>query len=283
MLTKFWQKFIKIIIYRSGMKSYLGIFNMQFKGELQYRAKAFSGILTQFFWGLLYICLYTAFMKNGTVNGFSVSQMTSYVWLSQAFFVIRFVGIGKNVGSEITSGNVCYKFVRPINVYNLWYAEYLGEKLAASALRFAPIIVIAFCLPQGFNMSLPASVPAFFLFLLTLILGLLISVALSMFAVNIIFKTLSVKGSTGIVSTICGLLGGFYIPLPFLPKTLQTILSYLPFRYVGDLPFRIYVGSISVTDGLIYAGISVGWLVILVLLGKLLMKKSLKKTIIQGG
>ena len=32
------------------MKSYLGMFKMSFKGELQYRAKAFSGILTQIFY-----------------------------------------------------------------------------------------------------------------------------------------------------------------------------------------------------------------------------------------
>lgn len=31
-------------------KSYYGIFRMEFKGELQYRAKAISGVITQVFW-----------------------------------------------------------------------------------------------------------------------------------------------------------------------------------------------------------------------------------------
>ena len=73
------------------MQSYRGLFKMTFKGELQYRAKALSGITTQFFWGLLYIYLYTAFMKGNTVNGFSISQMCSFVWLGQAFFVLRYI------------------------------------------------------------------------------------------------------------------------------------------------------------------------------------------------
>ena len=85
------------------MSSYFGIFKMQFKGELQYRAKAISGILTQFFWGIMYICLYAAFIKDGTVNGFTLSQMTTYVWLGQAFFALRYVGMGKNVSSEVVS------------------------------------------------------------------------------------------------------------------------------------------------------------------------------------
>lgn len=265
------------------MSSYFGIFKMQFKDELQYRAKAFSGILTQFFWGIMYICLYTAFMKDGIVNGFTLTQMTSYVWLGQAFFAIRFIGIGKNVGSEIVSGNVCYKFVKPLNIYNLWYAEYAGEKLASTLLRFSPILIIAFLLPSGVGLSLPVSFTAFILFLVSLILGLLIAVALSMFSVNLIFKTLSVKGSTGIVTALCGLLGGTYIPLPLLPMSLQKILNYLPFRFVSDLPFRIYVGDVLTTEALILIGISVVWLIILVLLGKILMNRSLKKTIIQGG
>lgn len=65
-------------------KSYFGIFKMEFKGELQYRAKAISGIATQFFWGLLQIYLYSAFMKSDTINGLTIAQMTSYIWLGHA-------------------------------------------------------------------------------------------------------------------------------------------------------------------------------------------------------
>ena len=193
------------------------------------------------------------------------------------------MGIGKNVGHEITSGNVCYKFVRPINIYNLWFAEYAGEKLASSLLRFSPIIIIAFLLPEGFNMSLPVSFVAFLLFLVSLILGLLMVVTISMFAVNVIFKTLSTKGAVSIITTISGLLSGIFIPLPLLPQAVQNVINYLPFRFVSDLPFRIYIGNVGIIDALIYIGISIGWLIVLIILGKLLMKKSLKKTVIQGG
>ena len=74
------------------MKSYNGLFKMTFKGELQYRAKAISGITTQFFWGIMYIYLYTAFMGGNLIDGFSIPQMASYIWLNQAlpFFVFPF-------------------------------------------------------------------------------------------------------------------------------------------------------------------------------------------------
>lgn len=265
------------------MNSYLGVFKMQFKSEMQYRAKAFSGILTQFFWGIMYICLYTAFMKDGEVNGFTLTQLTSFLWLQQAFFAMRYISVSSYVPSEIVNGNVCYRFVRPINIYNQWYAEYIGQKLAATLLRFAPILIIAFLLPQGFNMSLPVSFTAFALFVVTLIIGFFMTGALSMFAVNIIFKTHSPKGAVGVVATICSLLGGGYIPLPLMPEKLQMVLNYLPFRFVTDLPFRVYVGNIDTQTALKYMAISVVWLVVLIIFGKLITRRNLKSAVIQGG
>ena len=116
------------------MSSYFGIFKMSFKGELQYRMKAISGVATQFFWGIMYVYLYTAFMKGGVEN-FTISQMASYIWLGQAFFAIRFITLPKNIGQEITNGDVCYRFVRPISLYNNLYATSLGEKLSQTLLR----------------------------------------------------------------------------------------------------------------------------------------------------
>lgn len=265
------------------MNSYRGLFKMTFKGELQYRAKAISGVLTQFFWAIMYIYLYTAFMGNKLIDGFSIQQMISYVWLGQAFLVLRFTDLPKNCASEIENGNVCYKFVRPVNIYNQWYFEHLGYKLSATLLRFIPIVVVALILPSSIGLMLPVSLPAFFLFVLTLGIGALMTSAISMLIVCLTFKTLSAKGTTAIANTVCGLLGGLYIPLPLMPQTIQNILNYLPFRFITDLPFRIYIGNTGIIDALIFIGISLIWLVILIILGKLFMSKVLKKTVIQGG
>lgn len=264
-------------------KSYFGIFKMEFKGELQYRAKAISGIATQFFWGILQICLYTAFMQQDAVNGFTISQMISYIWLGQAFFAMRYIVMGKRIGKEITNGNVCYKFIRPIDIYNQWYVEGVGQKLASTLLRFAPIIIIAFLLPANLRMHGPVSFVAFLLFIVSLILGLFISNAISMFAVFLTFKTLSDKGSIGIVSSISNLFAGLIIPLPLFPQGVQNVINYLPFRFISDLPFRIYIGNVGITDGLIYIAIGLAWLVVLMLLGRALINSALRKTVIQGG
>lgn len=265
------------------MKPYYGMFKMSFKGELQYRAKAFSGILTQFFWGIMYVYLYTAFMGGNMIDGFSIQQMASYVWLGQAVFAMRFLDISKDAAREIQNGDVCYKFTRPINLYNQWYAENWGHKLAATMLRSPLIVLIAMLLPSSIGLMLPVSFEAFILFIVSLLIGSMMMSAISMIAIALIFKTASPKGVVSLIQTISGLLGGLFIPLPLMPVPIQNVINYLPFRFITDLPLRIYVGNVSALSGLMYIGIALIWLVALIVVGQLMVKAISKKAIIQGG
>ena len=265
------------------MGSYYGFFKMSFKGELQYRAKALSGVVTQIFWGLMYIYLYTAFMGGKLINGFSLSQMTTYVWLGQAFLMLRFLELPKNCAKEIENGNVCYKFVRPVDLYNQWYAEYTGYKISGTIIRCLPLLLVAFLLPGNLTMSAPVSLLAFILFFVALIVGLLIMGSISMITVFLTFKTLSAKGTVTICNTLVGLLGGLYVPLVFMPQGLQNVLNYLPFRFIMDLPSRIYIGNILPSEAIKFLGIAVIWLIILVIIGRILISKVGKNAVIQGG
>ena len=265
------------------MSSYLGLFKMTFKGELQYRAKALSGVVTQVFWGLMYIYLYTAFMGGKIIDGFSISQMISYVWIGQAFFALRFADLPKNCAKEIESGNDCYKFVRPIDLYNQWFAEHFGYKLSATIIRCIPLTIVAFLMPPHMRLALPTSFVSFVLFLIALALGALMTSAISMITVFLTFKTLSAKGTLTICNTVCGVLGGMYVPLIFMPQSVQNVLNYLPFRFIMDLPARIYIGNIPPLEALQLIGIALAWFFILIAIGKLLIKKAGKNAVIQGG
>ena len=57
----------------------------------------------------------------------------------------------------------------------------------------------------------------------------------------------------------------------------------LPFQYVSDLPFRIYVGNISISNGIYGIVIQFIWLIIITLLGVVLLSKSMKRVVVQGG
>ena len=64
---------------------------------------------------------------------------------------------------------------------------------------------------------------------------------------------------------------------------LQKIAYVLPFRYINDLPFRIYSNNIDITNGINEMIIQIIWLILMILIGYFVMKKNLKKAVIQGG
>ena len=91
------------------------------------------------------------------------------------------------------------------------------------------------------------------------------------------------KGVVNIVVVIADLLSGVGIPIVFFPNFLKVISSYLPFQYISDLPFRIYVGNILLQEGIHNIFIQLFWLIIMIILGLILMKKNLKRVVVQGG
>ena len=53
--------------------------------EFQYRGAVLGGIVCQVFFGLILIAIYRA-LYAGKPQAMPLSQITSYVWLQQAFF-----------------------------------------------------------------------------------------------------------------------------------------------------------------------------------------------------
>ena len=95
--------------------------------------------------------------------------------------------------------------------------------------------------------------------------------------------TLDEKGVVNIFMVTSDILSGLVLPIPFFPLFFQNIANILPFRYICDFPFRFYVGNISMSEGFFGILIQMIWIILLVLLGRILMKKALKKAVIQGG
>ena len=267
------------------MKSYISYFKLKFKTGLQYRAAALAGISTQIFFGIVYICVYVAFYESDSSNlPMELHQLVSYLWLNQCFFALVYMWYkDKDILNLIKSGNIAYELCRPQNLYLMWASKLLGERLSKVLLRFLPVIIFAILLPSPFNLSLETTILRFILFIISLVFSSILVTALILLYHIICLFTLDEKGIVNMFMVVSDLLSGLVIPIPFFPSYLQKITNILPFRYVSDFPFRLYVGNITINEGLISLTIQFVWIIILVILGNIFMKKALKKAVIQGG
>lgn len=267
------------------MRAYYSLFKMRLLKGLRYRAAALAGISTQFFWGFIYIMIFEAFYgSTAAVQPISLRELIQVTWLQQSFLVFIMLWYrDPELFNLITSGNIAYELCRPADLYGLWYAKLIAQRLSGALLRCFPIIIIASLLPYPYTFSLPKSPAAFILFLITLILGLILIVAISMLIYISTFYTMSPMGSLLIFSVLGEFFSGLVIPIPLMPEAIKKLTYLLPFRYTSDLPFRLYAGNIGIREGVISIGIQLLWIAILVTLGRLWMKKALRKVIIQGG
>ncbi|MCM3630186.1 ABC-2 family transporter protein [Paenibacillus glycanilyticus] len=267
------------------MNPYLSVLKLRFISGLQYRAAALAGMATQLFFGLIFIMVYVAFYANSTAEpSMSLEQLATYVWLQQIFLAFVMLWFRDNeIFQLITSGNIAYELCRPCGIYSFWYAKLLAQRLSSAILRCFPILLIAFFLPAPYNLSLPPEGTTFVLFLLTLLLGLAVNVAISMFIYISVFWTMSPVGSTLIIAVIGEFLSGMIIPIPLMPEWLQNITYALPFRWTADFPFRVYSGQISQTEALWGILIQLIWLAILIVLGRWCLRRALRQVVVQGG
>ncbi len=266
-------------------KAYLSVLKLRLMIGMQYRTAALAGVATQFFWGFMYIMIFEAFYSHAAIDPpISLRQLITYVWLQQSFLAFIMLWFRDNeIFQLITSGNIAYELCRPCGLYGFWYAKLLAMRLSSALLRCFPILIVAFCLPQPYRMTVPPSLTTLILFLAALFIGLLLLVSISMFVYISVFVTMSPVGSLLMFGVIGEFFAGLVIPVPLMPTWLQNIAYVLPFRLTADFPFRVYSGHIPQDEAIVGIGMQLLWLIALVWLGRAALSKVLRRVVVQGG
>lgn len=270
------------------MRPYLAIFSARFRMMLQYRAAAIAGLWTQIFFGLVMIMVYEAFYRSSDKpQPMSLAQIVSYVWLGQALLALLPWNADQEVKAMVRSGAVAYELCRPIDLYNLWFVRAMAWRTAPTILRAAPMAFLAmFVLPMIGLGEWRLRPPAFFggvAFAAAMVCALLLSCALSTLINIALLWTVSADGVVVMLTALVSLLSGMVIPLPLFPDWAQPVLRALPFAGIVDLPYRVYLGNIA-PGGLPAVMLrQLLWTAALVLFGRWLLGRGMRRAVIQGG
>jgi ABC-2 type transport system permease protein len=267
------------------MKAYLSFFKIRFINGLQYRAAAYAGIATQLAWGFMYIMMYQTFYNtNPSAAPMDFQQLSSYIWLQQAFLALYMTWFLDNeLFDLISSGNVAYELCRPINIYDTWFIKNCAIRLSKALLRSIPILILASFMPKEYRFTLPASSTTFVLFIIAMFLGFIVVVAYCMLIYIFTFYTISPMGVRMALVMIADFFSGGLVPLPFLPDWMTKYIYLSPFGAMQNVPFRIYNGNIPFNEAIKAIILQMLWSIILIIFGKVLISKALKKIVVQGG
>lgn len=267
------------------MKKYFSFFRVRFQSGLQYRMASLTALTTQFLWGLMECLAYKALWESDAIAfPMEYSALVSYIWLRQAFFTLfNTLSTDNDIFGMIVDGGISYELCRPISIYSMWFSRNIGGRLAQATLRSVPVLCVAFLMPSPFKLGIPISLNAFLLFIITMFLGLGVTVAFCMLVYILCFFTISPQGLRMIMTGAVELLSGDLIPLPFMPEPFRSIIELLPFASMINVPFRIYSGDLAGSEMINAIVLQVFWLVVLIATGSLICKQAEKKVVVQGG
>jgi ABC-2 type transport system permease protein len=248
---------------------------------LQYRAAAVAGFATQIFWGLIRIMIMAAFYQSSAISQpMTYEEVVTYIWLGQGMLLLVMFTADEEVGAMIRSGSVSYELVRPVNLYFFWYCRAVALRTAPLLLRSIPLFLIA---GLFFHLTPPASWVHAGLFLFSALGAIGLCAAITTLMTISLIWSIAGDGINRMLPAMVIFFSGLTIPLPLFPDGMQTVIAVLPFRGLGDTPYRIYLGHLSLSEAgaaILHQGV---WTGMILTFGYVLLNRGLKKLVVQGG
>ncbi len=261
-------------------KPYVSVLRLRAQMETQYRAAALGGLVTQVFFGLVYVALYTALYAGNSPD--QLARTVTYVWLQQMFFRMMFSNDGE-LTNLILTGGVAYMMVRPVDQHRFRVCRDVGGRMVGALMRLTPMLAVQLLLPKGMRLALPDGWIGFGQFLLSLGLGCVCLCELSAIVDAIIMKTLDRRGMSAIVNLTMMIFSGNVIPLTLFPDSLQVLIRYQPFAQALDAPIRMYQQAAAFPEWLLNTAVQLGWIIVLRAIGRRMWRARLNDLTVQGG
>ena len=263
------------------MSAYRALLSAQFRMLLQYRAAALAGMVTQLFFGFVLVMVYEAFYASTTAPmPMTLREVIIYIWLGQAMLGLLPWNVDPAVRDQIRTGGVAYELLRPVDLYNLWFTRAVARRTAPTLLRALPMFVIA---GLFLGLEAPPSAASGLAWAGATLGALLLSSAITTLLAITLMWTVSGDGITFIVISLVSFFSGQFVPLPLMPDWLRAIAEMLPFRGLIDIPFRLYLGHIPPGESLPLFLHQLGWIAVLILLGRALLARGTRRLVVQGG
>jgi ABC-type uncharacterized transport system permease subunit len=178
----------------------------------------------------------------------------------------------------LRSGDIATRLLQPMGVVGHFVAETAGGWLFGFALFSLPLLLAAPLL--GVN-PLPASAGAGVLFVVSLVLGVTVGVALDfIFTALMVVFGWNVHDVERLRAAVGALLSGAVLPLALLPWGMGEVLAWLPFASMASAPLSIYTGT---GDALRLLALQAAWAGALWPLANWLWRANRQKVVIYGG
>lgn len=261
---------------RSG-RQYAKTMTMAATGQVGDSALFLVNYLLRLLRVVLLLTLWQMVLRGrGPVSGMTLGAVLTYTVIAEVF--AEQLEPRTRIEDGLWEGTLAARFLQPMDLVGQLTADMVGRWLFTFVTFSLPLLLIAPLL--GVN-PLPANAIAGGLFVLSLLLGITVGLALDFFFGAL---TAALEQNVWQVSyirrSLMLILSGTLLPLALLPWSLGAAFAWLPFASVASAPLRIYTGT---GDALPQLALQVLWALVLWPLAWWLWNASREKLAFHGG
>ncbi len=259
---------------------YLHVSYNSFKRGLVYQFDVIIGFLlvivvavsAQFFW--------KAFANAGKISANELDKYVTYSVVAAILSSIFTSEMIAAVSDKIKWGSITSDLQKPVDFQIMMISETFGEMSSNLLINFIPKMIV---MKLIVDISIPRSIGAFLLFLISALLGYGVLVAFDYLVSLLAFYFVEIWAFQAMKNAIIGFCSGAYLPLWIFPEAILNILNFLPFKYFMFIPLNIYLGELTGNAAVNAMFAQVLWIAALTAAGKILTGIVLKNLTIAGG
>ena len=201
------------------------------------------------------------FGTRDVVSGYQQNEMITYVIIGYTAHVMTRNFLNQAVSDDIEKGTLSQFLVKPMQYISYIMTREVGRN--GLTWTFSVITQVIFIALFWKHILLPASFAALGIILVMMALVVVINLFISFLVGCIAFWTVETMGAQVFLQALRRMFAGNFFPLNLLPVGFVTASFLLPFSYSFFVPMQLYLGKMSIQQGLIGVGVEVVWLVIL--------------------
>lgn len=259
------------------MKKYLFVIKTELQRQLTYRLDIYGyrlGNLLEVF-ALLSVWIVT-YRNTDVISGYTQNQMITYVLVGWLFiYLTRSYGLYEKVADNIYEGTISDFLVKPISYLRYMVVLSLGRSSVSliSSVFIQLAVILVFSEYIIFDLDIARGLILFLMLIASYFINVFMSLVIGMIA----FWTQKIDGIDYTINSIMKFLSGAYFPISLLPLSFLKFDMFFPFIYTVYVPTQLYLGKISIREGLRGLFVEIIWIVILYVIIKIMWKRGIKR------
>lgn len=219
---------------------YLRTFLLAIQSQLQNRGNLLGWFLVVAVPPVIFVAIWLSILGNKqNVGGFSKSDFIVYYFFQSLSWYIVGGTFSRWYGDWIKNGTINKTLLKPYNVILEIFLREQAWKVMSLIISLPIVVVLIILLHNYINIHL--TLYTVFLTIFSLALGGINFALLEAIVGNSAFWITYVWPIADFETILLDLFGGLLVPIALMPKTLQQIAFFLPFKYIFYTPTSIFL------------------------------------------